>query len=52
MVKNIIDELRTVAQRCTRLARDCLDREIAHALEQLGVNLATKASELECRFDR
>lgn len=52
MVKDIVDELRVIAQRCTRLARGCLDRELARALEELGINLATKASEFECRFDK
>jgi hypothetical protein len=52
MVKSIIDELRGVAQRCTRLARDCSNDELSHALEELGMDLLAKASEFEGRFDR
>jgi hypothetical protein len=52
MVKSIIDELRAVAQRCSRLARECSNAELSHALEELGMDLLAKASEFEGRFDR
>jgi hypothetical protein len=52
MVKSITDELRALAQRCTRLAYDCSNRELAHALEELAVDLALRAAELDRRFDR
>jgi|HubBroStandDraft_6_1064221.scaffolds.fasta_scaffold256861_2 hypothetical protein len=52
MVKSIIDELRAVAQRCVRLARECSNNDLSHALEELGVDLLAKASEIEGKFDR
>jgi len=52
MVKSIIDELRAVAQRCVRLARECSNDDLSHALEELGMDLLAKASEFEGRFDR
>jgi hypothetical protein len=52
MVKGITDELRTLAQRATRMAGDCSDPELAHALEELAVDLALRAAELDRRFDR
>lgn len=52
MIKSIIEEMRLVAQKCTSLSRGCLDRELAQALEEVGVDLATKASELESKFDK
>jgi len=52
MVKNITDELRALAQRCTRLACECSDRELAHAMEELAIDLALRAAELDRRFDR
>jgi hypothetical protein len=52
MVKSIIDELRTVAQRCARLAREFSNDDLSHALEELGMDLLAKASEFEGRFDR
>lgn len=52
MVENITDELRALAQRCTRLARDCSDPELAHALEELAVDLAQRAADLDRRFNR
>jgi hypothetical protein len=52
MVKGIIEELRTVAQRCVRHARECSNEELSHALEELGHDLLAKASEFEGKFDR
>jgi hypothetical protein len=52
MVKSIIDELRAVAQRCARMARDSSNAELSHALEELGMDLLAKASDFEGRFDR
>jgi hypothetical protein len=52
VVKSISDELRALAQRCSRLAGDCSDQELAHALEELAVDLALRAAELDRRFDR
>lgn len=52
MVKAITAELRTLAQRCTRAASDCSEPELAHALEELAVDLALRAAELDRRFDR
>jgi hypothetical protein len=52
MVKSITEELRDLAQRCSRLAGDCSDQELAHALEALAVDLALRAAELDRRFGR
>jgi hypothetical protein len=52
MIKGIADELRSLAERCTRSACECTDCEMSHALEELAVDLMAKAAELERRFDR
>lgn len=51
MIKSIVGDLRAVAERCTQLARDCKRHELSHALEELGIELMFKASELERKFD-
>jgi len=51
MIKRIVGELRAVAEQCTRFARDCKKHELSHALEELGIELMSKASELERKFD-
>ncbi len=52
MIKSIADELRSLAERCTRSAGDCIDHEMSQALEELAVDLMAKASEIERRFDQ
>jgi hypothetical protein len=52
MIKSITDELRAIAQRCACLARECSNDALSRALEELAADLATKALELECKFDR
>jgi len=52
MVKSIVQDLRAIAQRCARLARDCAPGDLAFALEELGVDLMVKAAELERDFDQ
>jgi len=47
----IVNFLRTVAQRCTTLARQCPDTKTAHGLEELGVELMGKALEIEQQGD-
>lgn len=39
--------LRTQAERCTRLARDCPHTPTAHELEAIGIELMQKANELD-----
>ena len=51
MIKNIVGDLRAVAERCSRYARDCQRSELSRALDELGIELMTKASELERQFD-
>jgi hypothetical protein len=51
MVGGIIKDLRTLAQHCMRLARESKDQEISRALQELGIELAQKALELEKRFE-
>lgn len=51
MIKNIVGDLRAIAERCARFSRDCKKYELARALDELGIELMTKASELERQFD-
>ena len=51
MIKSIAGDLRAVAERCTKLARDCRRYELSRALQELGIELMTKASDLERKFD-
>ena len=39
--------LRELAQRCSRLARDCPHLATSHQLEEIGVELMLKAAELD-----
>jgi hypothetical protein len=50
MIKTIAEDLRGVAERCTRMARDCRRYELSRALQELGIELMSKAGELEKRF--
>ncbi|MGB6502591.1 MAG: hypothetical protein WBE99_03925 [Xanthobacteraceae bacterium] len=49
MIKNIVGDLRAIAERCARFSRDCKKHELARALDD--IELMTKASELEREFD-
>jgi len=51
MIKNIVGDLRAIAERCSRFSRECKKYEIARALDELGIDLMTKASELERKYD-
>lgn len=50
MIKNIVGDLRAIAERCARCSRDCKRYELSRALDELGIELMTKASELERQF--
>jgi len=50
MIKTVAQDLRTVAERCTRMARDCRRYELSRALQELGIELMTKAAQLERKF--
>jgi hypothetical protein len=50
MIKSIVEDLRSTAEKCTRLARDCRRYELSRALQELGIELMTKAAELEKKF--
>jgi len=52
MVKDLVGDLRAIAERCSKYARDCKGYELSQALEELGVELMAKAAELETRFDK
>jgi len=52
MLKYIIENLRTIAQRCSTCARDCKHGELSRALQELSVELTVKARELEVKFDQ
>jgi hypothetical protein len=51
VIKSIVGDLRAVAERCSRFSRDCKRYDLARALDELGIELMTKASELEQKFD-
>lgn len=51
MIKSIIADLRAIAERCSRYARDSKGYELARAMDELGIELMAKASELEQKFD-
>ena len=51
MVRDITDHLRTLSQRCARAARECSDGDLSRALEELAIDLAMKAADLDQRFD-
>jgi len=50
MIKTIAEDLRALAERCTREARDCQRYKLSRALQELGIELASKATELEREF--
>ncbi|HTZ02239.1 MAG TPA: hypothetical protein VMC05_07885 [Xanthobacteraceae bacterium] len=50
MIKSIAKELRAVAEHCSGFARDCGRYELSRALQELSIELMTKASELEERY--
>jgi hypothetical protein len=50
MPAEIVARLREVAMHCSRLSIDCPDGAAAQTLEQLGVELATEAKDLEALF--
>lgn len=52
MIKSIVAELRAVAERCSRSARDCRRYELSRALQELSIELMAKAAELEQQFDK
>jgi hypothetical protein len=51
MVGGLVKDLRMLAQHCLRLARETRDDELSRALQELGIELAEKAQELEKKFD-
>ncbi len=50
MINGITDELRAFPLR-VRFACEGLDRELSHVLEELAVDLAAKAAELDRWFN-
>jgi hypothetical protein len=51
MVHGIIEELRSVAQKCKTMAPACSDEELSEYLQEVGVILKSIASVLE-EFDQ
>lgn len=47
MMTEVIKYLRDVAQTCTRLAHACPDSPTSHGLEEVVMDLMTKAQEFE-----
>jgi len=52
MIKDIIKDLRELAQKCTGFARNCQTCSLSNVLEELGTDLMVKAQELEQKFDQ
>jgi hypothetical protein len=52
MIKIIIENLRAIAQTSSNCARDCKLGDLSRALQELSVELTTKARELEDKFDK
>jgi hypothetical protein len=50
MIKGITGDLRAIAERCSGCARDCRKYELSRTLQELSIELMTKASELERKF--
>jgi hypothetical protein len=50
MIKSVVADLRTIAGRCSGFARDCKRYELSRTLQELSIDLMTKASELERKF--
>lgn len=50
MIKNIAKELRIIAEQCSGFARDCRRYELSRSLQELSIELMTKASELEEKY--
>jgi hypothetical protein len=50
MIKSIAKDLRAIAERCSGFARDCRKYELSRTLQELSIELMTKASEIERRF--
>jgi len=52
MIDDIVGDLRAVAQRCSKYARDCRGYDLSRALEELAIELTMKAAELEGLFGK
>jgi hypothetical protein len=52
MIKDIIENLRAIAQKSSTCARDCTHGDLSRALQELSVDLTAKARELEEKFDQ
>jgi hypothetical protein len=50
MIKSVAGDLRAIAERCSGFARDCKRYELSQTLQELSIELMSKASELERRF--
>lgn len=51
MTNRIVDHLRALAVKCSRLAKDCTDEGTAHELEGIGADLAENAQSLDDLFE-
>ena len=50
MPHRIAEKLRQLAMDCSRLSKECTDRDVARELVGLGTQLAEKAEKLEKLF--
>lgn len=51
MSNRIVEHLRMLALRCSRLAKDCSDRQTANELEGISADLAENARSLDDLFN-
>lgn len=51
MTNRIVEHLRTLAVKCSRLAKDCTDKGTANELEGIGADLAENAQSLDDLFE-
>jgi hypothetical protein len=51
MTNRIVEHLRSLAVKCSRLAKDCPDKRTADELEGMGVDLAENAQSLDDLFN-
>ena len=52
MINDIVKELRELAQKYMKIARESGETDVSRALQDLGIDLAAKALALEEKFDR
>ena len=52
MIREIVVDLRQLAEKCIRFARSSRTCRVSHVLEELGVDLMAKAKEIEQKLEQ